>query len=129
MKNKKRIIQINKPVYEEVVLKSTEPYFLMFGADWDHYSLYLYDDIKWYVEKFEGMINFGIVDIEIYRELFTEFEITTIPTMLILEDGKEYCRTEGYIGRMVLEKMMYDFFGYLHYTPMYEETIPKRRIF
>ena len=110
-------LRINELSFQHLVLKSDIPFFLVFGADWNIDSLALYEDINKYCEKVDGLIRFGIVDYDYLPEIFCDYKIMEIPTIMIIEDGKEFARKEKYGGCIDIETMLYKFFGYLPFTP------------
>ena len=112
-------LKINELSFEDIVLKSDIPFFLAFGAYWDVASLALFREIENYSAKFDGLIRFGILDYDYLPEIFCDYNIKEIPTMMIMEDGKEFSRKEKYGGNIDIETLLYKFFGYLPYTPKY----------
>ncbi len=112
-------LRINLLGFESAVLKSDLPVLLVFGAMWDADSRILFDQLKWYGEKLDGTLKTGIVDYDAVPDIFSEYEVFDIPTMIIFEDGKPFERRVGYHDSSDIDKMLRHFFGYLPYSTIF----------
>lgn len=110
-----RPLKISLLTFESAVLQSQLPVLLVFGAMWDIDSLHLFKQLEWYGEKFDGKMKTGIVDIDYVPDIFIDYEVYDIPTMIIFEDGKPFERRVGYHDQHDIDKYLYRFFGYLPY--------------
>ncbi|WNY27370.1 thioredoxin [Methanolapillus ohkumae] len=53
--------------------------------------------------KYEGRVNFRVVDIDESQDLARQFNIHAVPTLVILDDGKEVSRFVGVSSKEKLE--------------------------
>ena len=79
---------------------------LYFTADWCNPC----KKVKPIVEEInqDSIVKFQLIDVDSEMELVKRFEIRSVPTFILLEDGKEIQRITGAQTRKQLE----DFIGY-----------------
>ena len=77
---------------------------LYFTADWCNPC----KKVKPIVEEMnrESIIKFQLVDVDSEMELVKRFEIRSVPTFILIEDGKEIKRTTGAQTRGQLEEFI-----------------------
>jgi len=109
-------LRINLLGFESAVLQSDIPVLLVFGAMWDVDSRMLFSQLDYYGEKLDGKVKIGIVDYDYVPDIFSEYGVFEIPTMVIFEDGKVVERKTGYDGSKDIDKLLHHFFGYLPYS-------------
>lgn len=78
-------------------------------------SLYFYSPQMPFHQKFITMINaqeknilFSAIDIEQFRNQCKRFMITSVPTILILKNGKEVKRLTGLVPTRVFKSVLAD---------------------
>lgn len=111
-----RPLKINLLGFDSAVIQSEIPVLLVFGAVWDPDSRKLFYQLNWYAEKLEGKLKTGIVDYDYVPDIFSRYEVSEIPTLMIFEDGEPFERRSGYHGSTDIDKMIHHFFGYLPYS-------------
>ena len=109
-------LKINLLAFESAVLQSEIPVLLVFGAMWDTDSRMLFSLLNSYADKLDKKVKLGIVDYDYVPDIFSEYEVFDIPTMMIFEDGKPFERRVGYHGSDDIDKILHHFFGYLPYS-------------
>ncbi|MBQ4317086.1 MAG: hypothetical protein IJC20_02440 [Clostridia bacterium] len=109
-------LKINLLGFESAVLQSEIPVLLVFGAMWDADSRMLFSLLDKYKDKLDGKVKLGIVDYDYVPDIFSEYEVFDIPTMIIFDDGKPEIRHTGYNGSDDIDKILHHFFGYRLYS-------------
>lgn len=107
----------------EPVLASELPVLLVFGGTWDLHSRIWFDALKRIADKYDGHIITGIVDYEYAPDIFFDFSVSELPTMIFFEDGKPIMRETKYTGSLDIDRFIHKFYG-----AVYEEPWPNRRI-
>lgn len=88
-------------------LKKEKLVILKFGADWCGPCKVLqpvFNDLS--TDDCFKNILFASTNIDHYPELAVQFNISSVPTMIILEDGKESSRKEGAMGKTALKNWL-----------------------
>lgn len=114
-----RPLKINLLGFDGAVLQSDIPVLLVFGAMWDVDSRMLFSQLEWYAEKLNGKLKTGIVDYDYTPDIFSQYEVYEIPTMIIFEDGKPFERRTGYTDSTDIDKILKHFYGYLPYSKIF----------
>lgn len=57
-------------------------------------------------KEFDGRVTFAKVDVQNNRDLAAQFNIKSIPTLLLFKNGKEWDRLTGFKGRSELRKLI-----------------------
>jgi thiol-disulfide isomerase/thioredoxin len=82
-------------------------HILYFTADWCHPC----KKVKPIVEELNresADVKFQVIDADLELELVKSFEVRSVPTFIVLEDGVEIKRTSGAQTRQQLESLMSD---------------------
>ena len=110
-----KILKINGLNFESVVIESDIPVLLAFGGMWDFYSRFCWDSLEGVQRKYYGKLKPVIVDYDITPYLFSDYGVYDFPTIMIIEDGKEYKRLPNVKGDVPMYKFIDHFFGVLPY--------------
>lgn len=97
--------------HDALLSQSELPVLLVFGGVWDSNSDCWYSNLTDVAEKFDGKIITGIVDIDYAKELFSIHNVSSLPTMIFFEDGKEAMRCEEFHGSFDVINFVHEFFG------------------
>ena len=116
-------LKINLLNFESSVLQSDVPVLLVFGAVWDEDSRLLFYQLDEFAEKLDGKLKTGIVDLDYVPDIFYDYEVYDIPTMMIFEDGVPFESKIGYRDSRDMEDFLFYFFGYL---PFPRREYPKK---
>lgn len=92
--------------FEEEVLQSEIPVLVDFYADWCVPCKMMAPIIKDLAEKYEGRVKVGKLNIEENPEMAGKYKIMTIPTCLVVKDGKEMETTRGSVSKSELENIL-----------------------
>ena len=99
------IIEINKDNFESEVLKSKQPVLADFNADWCGPCRMLKPMLE---ELAEERNDYKIVSINIDKEeeLADQFNVSSIPCVIVFKDGKETNRSIGLKPKEEIEELM-----------------------
>jgi thioredoxin 1 len=74
--------------FEAVVLKSEVPVLVDFYADWCGPCRAIAPTIEALSTEFHGKVKFVKVDVDANQEVASKYEIMSIPTVMLFENGK-----------------------------------------
>lgn len=81
-------ITITKENFENEVQKSDKPVLVDFWAAWCGPCRMLAPVIEELAEEYDGRVKVGKVNVDEEPELAAEFQISSIPTVIIFKNGK-----------------------------------------
>ena len=124
-------LKLNMLTFDSIVKQCDRPAFVVFGAVYNSDCRALFYKLPEYAKKLDKRMYFAIADIDVVLEYFYEYEVVNMPTTIIFEDGKPYARVEGPLRYEDIDRMIYNFFGYLPYyqsiTIRGENRVDKRQ--
>ena len=102
-----KIIQVTSSNFNEVVLNSEKTVFVDFYADWCPPCKMLAPIIEEVASETpnENLV-FVRVNIDDEEELANKYGIQSIPTLILIKDGKEVNRSVGYIDKSAVEEFV-----------------------
>ena len=89
-------LQITKANYEQEVLKSDVPVLLDLWATWCGPCKMIAPIVAEIAEEYAGKLKVGKVNVDDEIELAREFKIASIPTLVLIKDGKVAATSVGY---------------------------------
>ncbi len=104
-------LRINTYNFECSVLQSKLPVILVFGAIWDRTSRKWYSQLEHIPDKFDKYIIRGKVELDYNCEIFADYGIVDIPSLVIFEDGKIFEKRTKYNGSSDVMDFIKRFFG------------------
>ena len=81
--------------FESEVLKSDVPVLVDFWATWCGPCRMLAPTIAKIAEEQQGKIKVGKVDVDAQPELASKFQVFSIPTLVVMKDGKVVSQSAG----------------------------------
>jgi thioredoxin 1 len=88
------------------VMKSQEPVLVDFWADWCAPCKTLMPAVEAVAEQFKGRLRVGKVTVEENEQVPFQYNITTLPTLLIIPGGKVSEQRVGLFSRDILVKLI-----------------------
>jgi thioredoxin 1 len=85
---RRKVIHLNNGEFETEVLKSKVPVLVDFYADWCGPCHAIAPTIEALSNEFEGRVKFVKVDVDSNQEVASRYEIMSIPTIMLFENGK-----------------------------------------
>ncbi len=85
---KGKVMHLNDGEFDAEVLKSDVPVLVDFYADWCGPCHAIAPAIDGLSNEFEGKVKFVKVDVDANQEVASRYEIMSIPTIMLFENGK-----------------------------------------
>lgn len=95
------LTEITDSNFEENVRKASSPFVLIFSSPWCGVCKKVVPRVESVSEKCKKS-QFGKIDITANTQKPSEFQVLSIPTIIIFQDGKEKERTVGDISEQQL---------------------------
>ena len=86
---------ITKEQWEHEVIHSDKPVFVDFWATWCGPCRMVSPIVEELSNEYEGRVNFVKVDVDQNRELATKYNIMSIPTLAIFQNGEVIAQSAG----------------------------------
>lgn len=99
-------IKLTKANFEEEVLKSDKPVLIDFWATWCGPCKMIAPIIAELAEEYEGKVKVGKVNVDEEPELAAEYRIMSIPTVVVVKEGKVTNTQVGYVPKEILENLI-----------------------
>jgi len=82
-----KVIRLNNGEFDTEVLKSSVPVLVDFYADWCGPCHAIAPTIEALSNEFAGKVKFVKVDVDANQEVASRYEIMSIPTIMLFENG------------------------------------------
>ena len=95
----------SKDEFDKVILESEIPVFAKFFATWCGPCEMAAPVVKELSLKYEKKVKFIQIDIDTNscRDIVEQYSISSVPTFVVLKNGKEFNRLTGFVSRTHLE--------------------------
>ena len=93
------VLTINNQNFEEEVVRSDKPVLLDFWASWCGPCKMLSPIVDEVAEEIGDTAKVGKINVDEESDLASRFQIMSIPTLVVIKDGKEVKRSVGVISK------------------------------
>ena len=100
-----KVIDVNKSNFEEEVIKSEKRVLVDFNADWCGPCKMLRPVLDEIAENNDN-IKIVSVNVDFNESLAKEYNVFSIPCLVLIENGKEINRSVGMIPKSDVEKLI-----------------------
>ena len=93
------VITITKENFEAEVLKSAQPVLLDFWAEWCGPCRMLAPIVEEIADEYGDIVKVGKVNVDEEPELSSIFNVSSIPTLVVIDHGKANKSAVGYMSK------------------------------
>jgi len=97
------VLHVNRESFEKIVNESTAPVLLDFSATWCGPCRMLAPVLRELSDEMGGRAAFYSVDVDANRALAAQFGVSSVPSVIVLKNGKEAGRSVGFLPKPVLK--------------------------
>jgi thioredoxin 1 len=97
------VAQITDANFENLVTESAAPFFLLFTSPWCTTCKMISPVLEMISESYPHM-GFGRIDISTNLVVPSQYDVLSIPSLLVFRDGKELARLTGQLDEEKLRK-------------------------
>lgn len=95
-------VVVNDANFEEVVLNSDKPVLVDFWATWCKPCELIAPIVEELAHEYEGRAVVAKLDIDNARDIAREYNVSSIPTLIVFKNGEEVSRVVGVQEKSVL---------------------------
>lgn len=106
-----RTFKINNLGFKSAVLDSDIPVLVLFGAVWDFYTRQIGYQLEHWGKWIDGRVRMGIADLDYVPDLFSEYGVYEIPTMILFINGVPCKPCVGYTDSNHVENYLREHLG------------------
>ncbi len=99
------VITITKENFKQEVMQSDKPVLLDFWAGWCGPCRMLSPVVDAFAEENAG-VKVGKVNVDEQRELASQFQVMSIPTLVVMKNGKVTARQVGVVPKEKIQAMI-----------------------
>ncbi len=100
------VVTITKDNFKTEVLESERPVLLDFWAPWCGPCRMLAPELKALADEYAGRVVVGKVNVDEEPELAAAFRVASIPTVVVIRDGKVVRTSVGYKPKEALAALL-----------------------
>jgi thioredoxin 1 len=100
------VVEFTDDSFEREVVKSDKPTLIDFWATWCAPCRAIAPLVEQLADSYAGKIKFGKMDIDSNPKVPTQFEIRSIPTLLLFKEGKVVGQIVGAVPKAKIEELI-----------------------
>jgi len=100
------VLNLTKENFEKEVLQSDLPVLVDFWATWCSPCLRVVPILEELSKEVKGLAVIGKLDVDAEYEIADQFEIMSIPTIVVFKNGKVHTSTLGVQSKATLRKLL-----------------------
>ena len=100
------VISLNEKNFEEEVLKAEKPVLIDFWASWCGPCRMMSPVVDEIAEEMKDAVKVCKINIDEEQNLAVKYNVMSIPTFVVIRDGKEIGRTIGVQDKEEIKKML-----------------------
>ncbi|MCM3873090.1 MAG: thioredoxin [Pyrinomonadaceae bacterium] len=101
-----RVVQITDASFNAEVLRSSTPVLIQFWAPWSAPDRMMAPIMEAVAIEYLGRVKVAKVDVDENAQLAKKFEITAIPTLVVIENGSEQERIVGATSKEAIARIL-----------------------
>ena len=99
-------INLTKQNFKEEVIDSKEPVLVDFFATWCGPCMMLAPILKEIAEEYKGKVKVGKVNVDEQNELAEQYQISSIPTIILFKEGEVANKVIGFRTKEELRQII-----------------------
>lgn len=104
--NPAEVVAVTQQSYDKEVVKSPQPVLIHFWAPWAGPCRLQAPALAEVAKQYRGRVKFGKIDVDASPKLTEQFKVTDVPTLILLEGGKETLRVKGLQSKEKLAELL-----------------------
>jgi thioredoxin 1 len=104
-------VAISDASFEKEVVNADKPVLVDFWAEWCGPCRMIAPVLEKLAEEYAGSLKIAKLDVDNNPEVAEQFEVMSIPTMILFKDGKPVERMVGYVPRARLLNKIKPYIG------------------
>ena len=100
------VIHFTDQNFEEMVLKNDKPVLVDFFADWCGPCRAVAPIVEELATAYEGKVLVGKLDVDASTKIAAQYEVMSIPTVILINKGEEVQRQIGFGGKDAYLEML-----------------------
>jgi thioredoxin 1 len=100
------IVEVTDSNFQTEILASKLPVLVDFWATWCAPCRAIAPHVEALAKDYDGKVRVGKCDIDSNPEVATQYDIRSIPTLLVFKDGKVAGQVVGAVPRAKIEEMI-----------------------
>ena len=102
-------VTVTKDNFESEVKNSDVPVLLDFWADWCMPCKMVAPVLEELSNEYDGKLKIGKVDVDQNQELASQYNVVSIPTLLLVKGGEVVKQQVGAVPRAQIEELIKDY--------------------